>query len=224
MATQYGISIGDGTVYHINTTNWATSRDATAGSAMASITSSGEAYAIRERAQSGRGGSVQYQVWRSFLAFDTSGISSAPSEGTLKDYGLTNTGADFFVVKSTHTTTGGGLALADFDAITGWSAGADNEGNVTKYSSEITSWSTSGYNDITLNSTALSDMSSLDTFKVCLIGSVYDLRNVAPTPNYDGITGMYYTDNTGTSKDPYIDYEAAVVSVTYDANFFGANF
>ena len=223
MATQYGIAIGDGAVAHVNNTNWATSRNATSGSEMPFNTSSNSQYAIRERAISAGRGS-QWQVWRSFLAFDTSGISSAPSEGTLKVYGYTNTSADFFAVKSTHTTTGGGITLGDFDAITGWSAGADNEGNVTKYSSEITSWSTSGYNDITLNSTALSDMSSLDTFKVCLIGSVYDLRNVAPTPNYDGITGMYYTDNTGTSKDPYIDYEAAVAAVTYDANFFGANF
>ena len=44
----------------------------------------------------------------------------------------------------------------------------------TNYSSEITSWSTSGYNDITLNSTALSVMARISDFKIVLLQYDYD--------------------------------------------------
>ena len=222
MPTQYGMGKGDGYAYHSNTTDWATSRDATSATVSAH-NGVNYAYAVRERSWAGRGGGAQRFVGRSFFAFDTSGISSAPSSASLKIKGIANGTCDFFVVKSTHTSTGGGLADADFDAITGWSAGVDNEGNVTKYSAEITSWSTSGYNTITLNSTALSDIASLSTFKVCLIGSVYDLRNVEPTANYDAKTGAYYTEYGGTGSDPYLDYTVAT-TVTDNSIFFGCNF
>ena len=96
-------------------------------------------------------------------------------------------------------------------------------GVVTKYSSEVTSWSTSGYNTISLNSSARSDMSSLDTFKICLIESSYDLPDSEPSLGVDDMTGMRYEDYSGTSSDPYIDYTAAVV-VTDNAVFFGSNF
>ena len=119
-------------------------------------------------------------------------------------------------------------AAADFDAIVGWSTGSadgsgagDNESNVTKYSSEITSWSTSGYNDITLNSTALADMKNDSAVYICLLQFDNDLKDIAAT----GIsrTGVYYANYTGTSRDPYIDYTLAP-AVTDNAVFFGCNF
>ena len=114
-----------------------------------------------------------------FIEFDTSDISVTPADATLSIYGDTNTSADFFAVKATFSD--GSLASGDFDAIDGWTAGADNSSNVTKYSSEVTSWSTSGYNNITLTSDALSDMVSEDNFKICLIQSDNDLANVEAT-------------------------------------------
>ena len=126
---------------------------------------------------SGRGN--QISINRYFLEFDTSDISVTPADATLKIPGSTNATADFFAVKATFSD--GSLAGGDFDAIDGWSAGADNSSNVTKYSSEVTSWSTSGNNDITLTSDALSDMVSEDNFKICLIQSSNDLENVEAT-------------------------------------------
>jgi len=122
----------------------------------------------------GRGN--QISINRFYIEFDTSDISVTPADATLQIPGSTNSSADFFAVKATFSD--GSLSSGDFDAIDGWSAGSDNSSNVTKYSSEVTSWSTSGYNNITLTSDALSDMVSEDNFKICLIQSGNDLANV----------------------------------------------
>ena len=195
---------------------WSSARDTTDGSS-ASHTLTSFVNAIQARKARG----TTYIINRSFFRFDTSSISVTPSDATLKIYGRTNSSADFFVVKSSQ---GLSLGTDDFDAIDGWNnSGVDNEANVTKYSSEVTSWSTSGYNDITLNATATLDMSNLDALQICLIESVHDLRNVAPTGTFS--TGLYYQDQFGTSFDPYIEYtEGTEESVSYNANFFGANF
>ena len=120
-----------------------------------------------------------FDINRFFIEFDTSDISVTPADATLSIYGDTNTSADFFAVKATFSD--GSIVDGDFDSIDGWTAGADNSSNVTKYSSEVTSWSTSGYNNITLTSDALSDMVSEDNFKICLIQSDNDLANVEAT-------------------------------------------
>ena len=81
---------------------------------------------------------------------------------------------DLIVVKSNSDIET--LGTADFDSIVGWdgigmdgSGGGDNESNVTKYSAEIDTWSTSGYNDIPLNAQALLDMRTDDTFYICVL-------------------------------------------------------
>ena len=207
----------DGYVNAVSTSNWAAVRDATTGTSDSNDTRS--TFSVRSRKiASGRG--TQWQVWRTFFEFDTSGISATPSSASLKIYGSGSGAADLFVVKSTQSAT---LANTDFDAITGWVAGADNSSNVTKYSAEVTSWSTSGYNTIALNSAALSDIVSLSTFKVCLIEADYDLPNNEPSTGTDIYTGVWFSDYSGTSQDPYLDYTVAV-AVTDNSTFFGANF
>ena len=216
MPTIYS-STNDGHIVKTSTADWTSARDATSGTAFDLIRFHS---AITAAKAAGRGGSFIRVVVRSFFEFDTSGISIAPSSATLKIYGYNFNAADMIAVKSEQSTT---LANTDFDAITGWVAGADNEGNVTKYSSEITTWSTSGYNDFTLTASALSDMSSLDTFKVCLIEYDYDLTNNEPANGVTVSSGCYFVDYTGTSRDPYVDYTAGV-AITDNAIFFGANF
>jgi len=202
---------GDGHVLKALTSNWAAVRDGTTGTA--NNTNNYNQYSVRvSKLASGRG--TQWQVWRAFFEFNTSAIKHRPSVAELNIYGLTSGTADLFVIKSEQSGT---LANTDFDAITGWSAGADNSGNVTKYSSEVTTWSTSGYNTIPLNSAALSDMVSLDTFKVCLIEADYDLTNTEPDTGVNIYSGVYYADS-GTSTTPYIDL------VKGAGVFFGCNF
>ena len=153
---------------------------------------------------SGRGN--QISINRYFLEFDTSDISVTPADATLKIPGSTNATADFFAVKATFSD--GSLAGGDFDAIDGWSAGADNSSNVTKYSSEVTSWSTSGYNNITLTSDALSDMVSEDNFKICLIQADNDLSNVDAVAVVN--TGLWRTFNV-----IHLDYTAGTAGYSH---------
>jgi len=152
---------------------FAGARDATSGTAVAASTRYATAIQYQFLASARAN---QISINRYFIEFDTSDISVTPADAELSLYGFTNGGADFFAVKATFSD--GTIANGDFDAIDGWSAGSDNSSNVTKYSSEVTSWSTGGYNNITLTSDALSDMVSEDNFKICLIQSGNDLANV----------------------------------------------
>tara|TARA_R110002074_G_scaffold259398_1_gene431854 strand:+ start:239 stop:946 length:708 start_codon:yes stop_codon:yes gene_type:complete len=186
-----------------NQSSWANARDATSGTASTSGTRSTQAIYAKHGAA--RGGGSVYSVHRAFFEFDTSGISATPSDSTLKIRGFIATSADFFVVKANFSD--GALAAADFDAIVGWSAGSDNDGNVTKYSSEITTWDRNGYNDITLNAAALTSMRDDDLVKFCLIESTLDLPNNTPS-SVTKATGMYFQDYTGTSLDPILNYTA----------------
>jgi hypothetical protein len=204
--------------------NWATVRDADSGGSVNS-TSSSNAYGVRASVTTGRGGTTYYAT-RSFFSFDTSSINHIPKSGTIGIHGRTFGNTHMELVKSTHTIGGLGLSIADFDAIDGWGgASADGSGggneisNVTQYnSSTITSWNTGSYNSIVLSERALIHIAGLDTFKVCLIDSVHDLRDITPisSSNY---SGMYYSNNTGTTKDPKLD-----LRTQDDAVFFGANF
>ena len=170
---------------------FAGARDATSGTAVAA--SSRYAEAVKFVSIAGFRANT-YSINRYFIEFDTSGITVAPADATLSIYGFSNSLADIFAVKATFSD--GTIANGDFDAIDGWTAGADNSSNVTKYSSEVTTWSTTGFNDITLNSDALSDIGSSGTrFKICLIQADHDL------PNNDVLsvtqkTGLWRTFNT----------------------------
>ena len=183
--------------------------------------------AIMHQYYSGRG---THAFKRAFFEFDTSGVSIAPSAATLKIFGITNGDGDLIAVKSEQ---GGTLAAGDFNsfpaaAVTALGnsdgSGAGTLAGVSSftYSAEITSWSTAGYNNIALNATALSDMVSLDTFKVCLMNHDRDYLDIVATSNENN--GVRWVETLGTIRDPYIDYTPGVVAVTHNATFFGANF
>ena len=207
----------DGYVYKTNS-NWATARDATSGTGYSSSLT-GTPYAVRADVSSGRGGTT-YLITRSFFEFDTSAIKSNVLRASLKIRGHTNTSADVIAVRANQGTS---LGLTDFNEIHGWSTsgtdgsgGGDNEGNVTKYSGEIPYWSGSAYNGITLNSIAKTHMLSSNGIFICLMEYDHDLKDIAPTGT--NRTGLYYTDYSSTSRDPYIEYELD------NATFFGCNF
>ena len=217
-------STEDGRLYAASSA-WATTRNYTSATAVTK-TNSFLSNAIASVKQAARGGAYTYYISRTCFTFDTSGITSSVSSADLKIYGAYVSDADFFVVKSAHNDT---LVAADIDAITGWDASdtadgsgaGDQESRVTKYSTEVTSFNSSAYNTIELNAQARSDIESDASFKVCLIESVHDLRDIAPTGfNRTGVSFMEYT---GTSRDPYLEYTVAV-AVTDNATFFGANF
>ena len=130
---------------------------------------------------SGKGGAEVNVIRRAFMFFDTSGISIAPSEATLKVFGFGSNSLDLIVVKSTAATI---TEAGSFNDLAGASTGLGNTDGAgagtlagvsgLTYSAEIATWNAVAYNDIALNSTALSDMASLDDFKICIMSYDYD--------------------------------------------------
>ena len=214
----------DGYVARINDATWADARINTSGTANSS-TGTYNNVGVSAVVTPTRGGGTVFNIYRSFFFFDTSGISTDVDSATFKVYGRTFGDGDLIAVKSNSDIET--LGNADYTAIVGWDAsgtdgsgGGDNESNVTKYSSEISTLSTSGYNDIALRAQALADMRDDDTVYICLINFDYDLKDIEPT-GYLNRNGFYYINNTGTSKDPYIDY---TLKADNNAIFFGHNF
>ena len=227
MATVYAES-SDGYVASFNKANWALARAALTGNGISS-TFGGASAGISAYRQLGRGGTFTFTVYRSFFSFNTSGISSTVDSATLKIYGYSQNSGDVIAVKSNSDIST--LGTPDFNAIAGWNAtgtdgsgGADMESSVTKYSNEIASWSTSGYNDITLNAQALSDMENDSMIYIAMLNYDYDLKDINPGSATDTKNGLYYQNSSGTSRDPYIDYTLAAVTPTDNAVFFGTNF
>ena len=195
-----------------STTTWAGARDDTSGATPYTSGTGTAAFTIVNKF-SGRGGGNTFRVGRSFMYFDTSGITSTVSSAVIKVYGAFAADVSVIAVKSTAFGGDGGTALAagDIDAITGWTTGASAAGNVTDYSGAITttSWSTSGYNNLLSTSDLRADMENNDVVIICFMDYTNDYLNSEPSSIGGLNVGAYYTDLTGTSKDPYIEYVAA---------------
>ena len=211
--------------------DWATARDATTGGGVNSAISASST-AISSSRSAARGGGYNYTVSRVFMYFDTSGISSNVASATLNVRGYIQGGGDVVVVKATSDISS--LATADFDAIDGWnpaggradgSGAGDNIDNVTVYSTgvngQVTSWSTSGYEEISLTALALADLRDDDTVYIYILNYDYDILDIAPTGTNQN--GLYFVNYTGTSRDPYIDY-TLTPTTTDNSVFFGCNF
>ena len=208
MATIYS-EAADGHVYHTSN-NWNNVHDASTGTTAKSDDERVDPAISVKSLAAGR--STNYYIRRTFLTFNTSGISVAPTAATLKIYGY-NTGimgttfGDIIAIEGTYTGVGT-LGTGDFNSFTGYTSGWDS-GDVTAYSSELTSWNSSAYNDITLNATALAKMASASVLSIVLMNHDFDYQDTSPlvgrTHNHE-VNGIYFADATGTANDPYIDY------------------
>ena len=158
--------------------SWGTVRDAATGTG-SNTNASNASYAVRSDKMTGRG-SILFSVSRSFFHFQTSEITSSIDTKNLQIVfrGQVQEGGDVILVKATSDISS--LALADFDAIEGWSTG-DNETNVTKYSSVITNWDGSGTNIMYGTNELAKDMLENNDVYLCLINYDHDLKDVEPT-------------------------------------------
>lgn len=193
---------------------WAGARDATSGATPDtndSFTSPGAGVLYG----AAKGGGSTFTVIRAFFFFDFSGESGTVASGaTLSIRGYTTSGMaanSARIVKSTAFGGDGGTALAatDFDAITGFSSGNNMSGNVTDYSSTtIGAWDASGFNDFTLNATAINDINTNGYLIVCLVEKGFDYDNDDPSSGglwANRIMGITWRDR-GTATAPHIDY------------------
>ncbi len=149
---------------------------------------------------------------RYFLWFDTSGITSRPASATISfDVQLAGSG-DSILVRSTAFGGNGTAALAngDYDAITGFSSGADMDGNVTDYSAKL---GNNAANPLvhTLTNDALDDMTDNDYLIVCMVNWKFDYKNdnssLPGDASYD--LNISTADHGTASKRPTLDYTLA---------------
>ena len=206
-------STNDGRVINYETTSWTDTRDATSGNS--SSTASNQTTGIQIYQAAGRGGTT-YGISRAFFQFDTRSITHLPKSATLDIYGLTNNAAGVStIVKGTQDSS---LSINDFDAIEGWqTGGVDNRLNVTIYGN-YSSWSTSGYNSTSLVQIGLVDIAGLDTFKVCVLQNLNDLRAVTPSGTVSNSNGFFTSAKGGTTQDPKL-----VITEQENSVFFGTN-
>lgn len=187
---------------------WDNVHDAT-GAGNPDINDLNRAAAIGYFYSSGRG---TYQIVRSFLDFDTSGITSTLSEATLKvrcafSY---SDNSSVIAVKSGHdpstptddwfSTWLTGLS----GTLSGW---GPTDSEVVDYSTHVDAQMGVGYFDLPLNSDALSDIKNNNSFKVVLMEYDHDYLDVTGADGFF-FTGINFQEN-GTGKGPKIDYELA---------------
>jgi len=185
-------------------------RDGTTGNTGASNPTTAYSQAINYNAVvGGRGNS--YNIYRAFYYFDTTGISSTVTSATINIAGSTNNTADVIVLESTAFGGGGGsnLALSDYNKI--------NLVSPTLYSSEFTSWVTSGNNSITLNSTALSDIETQNYFICAVIEHDHDYSDSDP-----GVTATY-RNGINYVTTGYLEYFTAGSNVSSVNTISNAN-
>jgi len=159
-----------------------------------------------------------YDLSRYYMVFDTSGITETPLSATLKLYGKSGTASNIIAVRL-NTNTIGSIS-SDFD-VSDWGqtyviGGAETDQEVA-YSAQYTgTWSTSGYNQIALNATALSDMVSLSTFRLVIMDYTYDRQTLAnanpafaPPDGTNVVTGFYSLAAASAANRPVISYTTA---------------
>jgi len=140
-----------------------------------------DAVTVRKWSSAGDG---RFQIQRAFFTCNSVGqlYGECVTSAKLRIYGTTYGSGDLVVVKSNNPWPGGTLSTSSFNIIDGWNSSFGPD-DLTVYSSEITSWSTSGYNEITLNSRAMRDLEKTggtDFFHICLMEYDHDYLGVEP--------------------------------------------
>lgn len=182
-----------------NDTSWANTRGAADG--QNAFPSRNPIYA--RSAYNGSG--APYSINRCFLLFDTSALTSSASISAVSGslYGSAKTDAEndanayISWTGLSNPASNTNLVVADYDQY-----------GTTKYSSDfdITSLSTSAYNDFTFNATGISNISKTSITKLS-VQEGHDIDNVAPDVG-DSLFGFISEENAGTSSDPRL-------SITY---------
>jgi hypothetical protein len=205
----YYAGAGDGTVRYWVAATWATARDATTGTAASyTVAALSEAMGARKVL------ATNWRVDRAFFPIDTSGIADTDTitDATLTFYistfGAFDTDSTSWEVVQTSQPSTSALTTADFDALTFTSGG----------SLALSASEGGEYVHITLNSTGKGWISKTDWTKLGVILG-RDLTNTAPTGNNS--SDIYFSEQTGTSQDPYLEVTYTVPAAPAKFRFDG---
>ena len=171
-----------GTAIGQSSTNFSTARQ-TGNSVFSNPTTTNDR-AISYTGTAGRG-SLTHNMRRTFLYFDTSGLTGTISNTSLNIRGVTNDSADVIVLKSTAFGGDGSsnLNTSEFFSSIDYS---------TAYSSEYDSWTASGDNDISLNSTANTDIQNNNAFICAIVEHTHDFGNSAASSATTSEAGVHF--------------------------------
>jgi|TARA_R110000787_G_scaffold31084_1_gene82774 hypothetical protein len=145
-----------------------TTQAAARDEAVGTSTNTGTSPGVQYFASPGRGGGT-YRYIRTFLQFDSSGITGTVSAAVLNIAGAgTTNNADIIVCASdAFGGTNANLVVADFN----------NVDFSTAYSSELATWNNNGNNAITLNAAARSIIQSGNSFICAVIDHDSDFQD-----------------------------------------------
>lgn len=201
---------------------WATIHDATDGNAVDYSSTLEDFAAIRCDAVDPLS-NRWFLLKRYFCLFDTSSLTSGAtiSQAVLSLYGQStnNTGSmsptlNIYTSSPASNTV---LANADYDQL-GTTAQCDS-------AIAIGSFSTSGYNNFTLNATGRGNVSKTGISKFGAREAAYDATNTEPTwtsTGYIQFTG-YYASNDGTTNDPKLVVTYSVASGPTNLKTYNTN-
>ena len=186
-----------------NTGNWDGVHDASGGKGHTFGDASGtENNGVRSR-RFASGGGTACGLFRVFMEFDTSGITSTPSRLTLniKGSGTSTSNTDIIILRGNQTSYNGNT----FNDFPGNGSGWDNTtAAIVPLSAEHTTWNDSSYNVIELNAAAITAVVDEDVMQVVIMTHDFDYLDVDPTVGQDVNIGMHF-NQSGTSQDPYIE-------------------
>ena len=211
---------GDSYAQLSSSSSWAGARGTVTSSAdFHSSTSTSIDFAVYNIYSGGRGGNTFY-CRRSYFPFDLSGESGTIVSATISLY-LDNLGTVGLPEDAVTLVEATALAGTSEDYGNCFSSGTTLG---TEIVTKISTSTTAGYHDFTVNSDGITAMQSKigsGTFTICLMGNRFDHGNTAPSLG-GGYTKIkcYYANYTGTSRDPKIDITYAVDNSV----FFGCNF
>ena len=185
------VSPTDGYVGKDDSNVWATTRNALDGNSSTVIGTT-----IEHRNLYGNGNGPDFiTLFRVFLLFDTSTIPLVDeiTSATLSVFGISKavTGGNeyLYAVASTPALTST-LSIADYDQL-----------GATSFGDSGATFSTTTYNNITLNGQGLAAISKVGITKLGLRG-YYDFNNIAPDSTHTSSLNYYPADNAGTTNDP----------------------
>ena len=211
---------GDGSIYSYSNTGtpsdetWAAARDSTEVGVSDIYDDSTTQYATFAR---GRTASGNYTIIRSYFAFDTSAIGGdTVDSGTFSIYGFAKNDAltnSITLVEGTQASTSE-LVTTDIDNL--------GETELSTARMAISAFSTSAYNDFTLNASGEAHINKAGYTKFAVRDGDNDLDDVAPPKdNTNSYTQCYFADQTGTANDPKLVVEhSAGVTFTPRAIIF----
>jgi len=193
---------------------WAGTRDAdTGGPPSLSEVASSNFTAVNMFAS--RGGGNSFRVERTFMYFDTSGITGTVADARFEIVGNGACDGSIIAVKSNAFGGDGTDALKaiDFDAMPGWTDGASQASNVTTYSAAFEStsgtWNAGSQNNLAATSDLLADMKNNDIVIVCFLDYTNDYLNVTPTSvGTTNISGRFH-EASSEGQRPRIDFTLA---------------